>query len=310
MAAAVVFAYHDVGVRCLSVLLAHGIDVRLVVTHEDDPSENVWFGSVAALARRHGLAVVTTDDASRPDVVAGVRAAAPDFLFSFYFRRMIAPDVLAIAPRGAFNMHGSLLPNYRGRVPVNWAVLRGERATGATLHEMVAKPDAGRIVDQASVPILPNDTAGEVFAKVTVAAEIVLDRALPKLVDGSARLVTQDLAQGSYFTGRRPEDGRLDFAQPARALHDLVRAVAPPYPGTFADVGGHRLRILRTWWRGETTTERGRPALVIDGERLLLRATDGGLLDVLAAELDGRPLDAAALRAIAGADSFPLETTT
>lgn len=308
MASAVVFAYHNVGVRCLAVLLAHEIDVRLVVTHEDDPNEDVWFGSVAAIARRHGLPTVTTDDPSAGDLAARVRAAAPDFLFSFYFRKMISPEVLALAPRGAFNMHGSLLPKYRGRVPVNWAIIHGERETGATLHEMVAKPDAGRLVDQAAVPILPNDTAKEVFDKVTVAAEIVLDRAVPRLVDGSARLVPQDLARGGYFSGRRPEDGRLDFSRTAQSIHDLVRAVAPPYPGTFADVGGRRLRILRTWQRGESAPQRGAPALLADGDRLMLRAIDGGLLEVLSADLDGAPLDAPALRRLVGGDSLPLES--
>src|SRR5207344_2818597 len=104
--------------------------------------------------------------------------------------------VLATARRGAFNVHGSLLPKYRGRAPVNWAVLKGERETGATLHEMVAKPDAGRIVGQQAVPIGADDTAGEVFAHVTDAAEALLRRELPRLLDGSATLTAQDLASG------------------------------------------------------------------------------------------------------------------
>src|SRR5581483_864422 len=170
----------------------------------------------------------------------------PDFLFSFYYRSMLKPPLLAVAARGALNMHGSLLPKYRGRVPVNWAVIRGERETGATLHYMVEKPDAGDIVDQQQVPILPDDTAGEVFNKVTVAAEMVLDRSLPRLIAGTAPRVPQDLSKGSYFGARKPEDGRIDWSQPARTVHDLVRGVAPPYPGAFADVAGRRLRVLRT----------------------------------------------------------------
>src|SRR4029077_4380688 len=121
----------------------------------------------------------------------------PDFIFSFYYRHMLKPALLAAARRGAFNMHGSLLPKYRGRVPVNWAILKGETETGATLHEMVEKPDAGRIVDQQAVPILPDDLAVEVFRKVTDAAETVLRRSVAKLIDGTARLREQDLSQGS-----------------------------------------------------------------------------------------------------------------
>ena len=158
MTRAVVFAYHDVGVRCLRTLLAHGVDVPLVVTHADSPGEEIWFDSVARHARWHGIEVISPADANAPGVLAAVRDARPDFLFSFYYRQMLGAPLLEAAPRGAYNVHGSLLPKYRGRVPVNWAVLHGERETGATLHVMAAKPDAGAIVAQQAVPILPDDT--------------------------------------------------------------------------------------------------------------------------------------------------------
>ncbi len=179
MPRAVVFAYHDVGVRCLRVLLAHGVDVPLVVTHTDSPGETIWFGSVAATAEDYGIPLIAPDDPNTADLVARITALAPDFLFSFYYRKMLKAPLLAAARRGALNMHGSLLPRYRGRAPVNWAVLHGERETGATLHYMTAKPDHGDIVAQTAVPILPDDTAREVFDKVTVAAEMTLDRVLP-----------------------------------------------------------------------------------------------------------------------------------
>ena len=169
-ARAVVFAYHDVGVRSLSVLLAQGVDVALVVTHRDDPRETIWFASVERLAREHGLETITPEAAELPALQARLASLAPDFLFSFYYRHMLPAPILDAARRGAYNVHGSLLPKYRGRVPVNWAILHGERETGATLHEMVDKPDAGRIVDQMAVPILPDDVALDVFRKVTVAA--------------------------------------------------------------------------------------------------------------------------------------------
>jgi methionyl-tRNA formyltransferase len=297
---AVVFAYHDVGVRGLEVLRAAGVDVRLLVTHEDDPDETVWFGSVAARARLYGIPVVTPADPNGREMVERVRASAPDLLFSFYYRRMLGAELLALPRRGAYNLHGSLLPKYRGRAPVNWAILRGERETGATLHEMVAKPDAGRIVDRERVPILLNDIASEVLGKVALAGEIVLERSLPALAAGTAALVPQDLAAGSYFGGRRPEDGAIDPAWPAKRIHDLVRAVAPPYPGAFLDVGGRRLRLLRTFDCGLPPGPPHQPALVTADRALELRAADGGRLVVLEAELDGVPLDAARLRAAVG----------
>jgi methionyl-tRNA formyltransferase len=278
-ARAVVFAYHDVGVRCLSVLLENGVEIPLVVTHRDDPNERVWFGSVEAAARQSGLPVAFDDD---PNLASRVRDLAPDFIFSFYYRHMLPPALLAHASRGAFNIHGSMLPKYRGRVPVNWAIINGERETGATLHEMVAKPDAGRIVDQMAVPIGPDDTAVEVFRKVTDAAALVLHRALPRLLDGTATLTPQDLASGSYFGGRKAEDGRIDLSRTAQQVHDLVRAVAPPYPGAFLDLDGGRLRLLRTRLLDDKAG--GDPGLRCDRGRLLLRAGDGRLVEVVELE--------------------------
>ena len=304
-ARAVVFAYHDVGARCLRVLRAHGIDVPLVVTHADDPAETLWFERVADVAADLGLPCIAPDDANAPDVVARIAALAPDFLFSFYYRRMLGPALLALPSRGALNMHGSLLPRYRGRAPVNWAVLNGERRTGATLHDMTVKPDAGAIVGQQAVPILPDDTARDVFDKVTVAAEIVLDAALPGLVAGNAQRTPNDLAHGSYFGGRKPEDGRIDWARPARAIHDLVRAVAPPYPGAFTSVGGLPARVLATRVLDEATTW-PQAALVAERSRLVARCGGGGTLEVRILELDGRTADAATVVARLGAAPIAL----
>ena len=314
MTRAVVFAYHDVGVRCLRVLLAQGIEVPLVVTHQDNPAEQIWFASVAQHARWHRLAVATPDDPNAPAFVQQLRAARPDFLFSFYYRHMLGPEVLAVAPRGAYNMHGSLLPKYRGRVPVNWAVLNGETETGATLHAMAVKPDAGAIVDAQSVPILPDDTAGEVFRKVCVAAEITLQRALPGLVAGTAILREQDLRQGSYFGGRSAADGAIEWRLGVRGVHNLVRAVAPPYPGAFAQAGGRPRRVLRTLVGSDSGAGRGAraaapapapPALCWrDGE--VQASCADGVLRLLEFELDGQVRDATAFRARFGDTVLPL----
>lgn len=287
---AVVFAYHNVGARCLRVLLEHGVEVKLVLTHEDDPNETIWFESVAIIAAQHGIPFIKPDDADTPEIMERVRSLAPDFFFSFYYRRMLSPALLAIPPRGAFNMHGSLLPKFRGRAPVNWAVIKGATETGATLHEMVEKPDAGRLVDQEAVPIGPDDTAFDVFGRVTDAAEIVLRRCLPGLLDGSAVLKTQDLKQGSYFGGRKPEDGRIDWSQGARAIHDLVRGVAPPYPGAFTNVAGTEIRILRTRLEPARPAQPGGPGLYCEGDATYADCGDGKVLRILDAEgLDALP---------------------
>lgn len=299
MTRAVVFAYHNVGVRCLKVLLARDVEVALVVTHRDNSNETIWFESVAALAAEHGLPTITPDDPNTPEVLAAVEAARPDFLFSFYYRHMLNAALLAVPPRGAFNLHGSLLPKYRGRVPVNWAVLMGETETGATLHVMNEKPDNGAIVDQQAVPILPDDTAHEVFGKVTVAAEQVLWRALPGLIAGTLEFTPQDLSQGAYFGGRKPEDGRIDWRWSGKRLHDFVRALTHPYPGAFADLDTPTLKGRLQLWRTARTglIEAGPTALLVRHGQLMLRAADGVLLRVIDATLDGTMLDAATMPA-------------
>jgi len=293
MTRAVVFAYHNVGVRCLSVLLAQGVDVALVVTHRDNPDETIWFDSVAELAALHGIPTIMPENPNDPEVVARIAALAPDFIFSFYYRLMLKPALLAIPRCGAYNLHGSLLPKYRGRVPVNWAVLRGERETGATLHRMLEKPDAGGIVAQQAVPILPDDTAHQVFQKVTVAAEIALDGVLPRLIAGTAPELPQDLSLGGYFGGRQPEDGRIDWSQSAQAIHNLVRAVAPPYPGAFTDLpGGRRLRLLRTLPAPGRAPRHATPTLYRDADAIFADCADARVLRILAwdGEWDGNPV--------------------
>jgi len=306
MSSAVVFAYHNVGYRCLSVLLAQGVEVPLVVTHENRPGETIWFESVAELAKNHHIPVIAPADANAEEVVERVRAAKPDFLFSFYFRQMLKPALLGAAPGGAYNMHGSLLPKYRGRVPVNWAVIKGETSTGATLHTMVDKPDAGLIAGQMAVPILPDDTAQEVFGKVTVAAELVLDGCLPALLTGTLQLAPQDFTKASYFGGRKPEDGKINWHQDARAIHNLVRGVAPPYPGAFALLDGKPLRVLRTLVEPARQQRSAGAGLYADNGGLFVDCGEGSVLRILSCELDGTALDAARMNAMSGERKLPL----
>jgi methionyl-tRNA formyltransferase len=292
MTSAVVFAYHNVGVRCLRALLARGVRVVLVVTHQDNANENIWFGSVSQVAAEQGIPSITPADPNAPEVVARIAALRPDFLFSFYYRLMLKASLLAIPKRGALNMHGSLLPKYRGRVPVNWAIIQGETETGATLHHMTEKPDNGDIVAQTAVPILPDDTAGEVFEKVTVAAELTLYHALPGLVAGTAPRIRQDLTKGAYFGGRKPEDGRIEWSQPAARIHNLVRAVAPPYPGAYTDMGGHRLVVERTRVADAQKRQDAAPQLRCANGHLYADC-GAGTLEILACALDGAPLSPA-----------------
>ncbi len=293
MTRAVVFAYSEVGVRCVGELLAQGVEIPLLFTHADDPSENRWFGSVRQLAHERGLDVVMPDSPNTPECIERGKAAEPDFLFSFYYRYLLTPAWLAVPRRGALNMHGSLLPKYRGRAPVHWAIIHGEAQTGASLHYMVEKPDAGALVDQQSVAIGENDTALEVSRNVAAAAGQVLRRALPALIAGTAAQRALDLREGSYFGRRRPEDGRIDWRCGARAIHDLVRAVAPPFPGAFTEVNGCRLMLEDTRVDPHPAIyPASAPCLYAAGGTWYADCVDGRRLRILRLCADGEPASA------------------
>jgi len=289
---AVVFAYSEVGQRCLQVLLDHGVEVPLVFTHEDQAGEQHWFGSVADLARVHGVRTVTPEQPAGPEWLQEIRHNAPDYLLAFYYRSMLPPRVLELPRWGALNMHGSLLPQYRGRAPVNWAIANGETQTGATLHYMVARPDAGPIVAQEAVPIGPNDDALAVSRAVAAAAARVLTAALPAMALGPPPGRPMDLAAGSYFGSRRPEDGRIDPDWPGLRVHAMIRAVAPPFPGAFVARAGRRVVFTSSHTTGETARHpAAAPCLYAWEGRLFMDCRDGVRLLIGSVLLDGAELD-------------------
>jgi len=277
----VVCAYHNVGYRCICELLHQGAEIALIFTHEDSPTEEIWFGSVRDLADQHGIPYLTTD-INNPENVARLREIAPDFILSFYYRNMITPEVLDIPHLGALNLHGSFLPKYRGRVPVNWAVINGENETGATLHYMVEKPDAGDIVDQEKVAIAFTDTAHAVFGKVTDAAVLVIARAWPLLRDGAAARTPMDLSKGNYCGGRKPADGRIDWNRSAVQIYNLVRGVTHPYPGAFSFLDGRKAIVWQAW----PLEGSGVPGQIVSRSPLVV-ATGHGLLEIRSLQVEG-----------------------
>lgn len=234
---AVVLAYHDIGCVGIEALLRNGIEIAAVFTHVDDPRENVWFHSVAELAAARGIPVFAPEDINHPLWVRRIKEMTPDVLFSFYYRNMVKPAILDIPPAGCFNLHGSLLPGYRGRCPVNWVLLHGETETGVTLHHMTAAPDAGDIVAQKKVAISEDDTARSLHEKLARASGELLDEILPRIKGGTAPRTPQDAAEATYFGGRRPADGEIDWSCGPHPIRNLVRAVTRPYPGAFSHLG-------------------------------------------------------------------------
>jgi methionyl-tRNA formyltransferase len=279
----VVFAYHDVGYECLDALLKRGARVGAVFTHADNPNETIWFKSVEMLARSHRIPVYTPESVNTPEWIERIRVLGPDLVFSFYYRNLICQAILDLPHLGAYNLHGSLLPKYRGRVPINWAIIHGDNRTGATLHHMVRRADAGDIVDQEPVEVGPEETAQQVFVKVTAAARRVLERQYDNLCQGQAPRRAQDESQATYYGGRKPEDGRIDWSRNARDIFNLVRAVTLPYPGAFTELDGKRLLI---WWAHPREASGGEPGEVLS-VRPLVVAAGGGSLEIVKYQWQG-----------------------
>lgn len=260
------------GIVGLSALLAHGFEVPLVFTHRDDPRENTWFGSVERFCRQRGIPVHLPEDVNAFPWPAFVHAARPDYIFSFYFRTILRKEILSAARLCALNLHGSLLPKYRGRAPVNWVLVKGETTTGVTLHVMEEKPDAGDIVGQVAVPIAFEDTALSLFAKLEEAARGLLDELLPLLARGKIPRRPNEIDKGSYFGARRPEDGRIDWSKTAVEIYNLVRAVTRPYPGAFTFLRGERFFV---WWARPEEEGAGQPLLSPGRMRVERRGPNG-----------------------------------
>nr|BFD42085.1 bifunctional UDP-4-amino-4-deoxy-L-arabinose formyltransferase/UDP-glucuronic acid oxidase ArnA [Pseudomonas sp. FFPRI_1] len=240
---AIVFAYHDIGCAGIEALLNAGYEIAAVFTHADDPKENTFYGSVAQLCARKGIAVHAPEDANHPLWIERIAKLDPDYLFSFYYRNLLSEPLLATAKKGAFNLHGSLLPHYRGRAPANWVLVKGETETGVTLHRMVKRADAGAIIAQQRVAIERSDTALTLHHKLRDAAASLLRDTLPALAQGKITETAQDESKASYFGRRTAADGKIDWQRPAEELFNLVRAVTQPYPGAFCAVGEHKLIV-------------------------------------------------------------------
>jgi len=283
MMKAIVFAYHDIGCAGLKALTEAGYDVQAVFTHTDDPGENNFFSSVARLGAELDLPVYAPEDVNHPLWVDRIRDLQPDVIFSFYYRHMLSDEILSLAPQGGFNLHGSLLPRYRGRAPVNWALVNGETETGATLHKMVKRPDAGDIVGQQKVTIADSDTALTLHKKVLEAAQAVLKEQLPKLKNGTATFTKQDESQASYFGRRTAADGEILWHKSAKEINNLVRAVTEPYPGAFSYLGQRKLIVWRS--RVLDTQHDKQPGTVLSTSPLVIACGEGAL-EIVAGQND------------------------
>ncbi|HCD1255618.1 TPA: bifunctional UDP-4-amino-4-deoxy-L-arabinose formyltransferase/UDP-glucuronic acid oxidase ArnA [Citrobacter amalonaticus] len=295
---AVVFAYHDMGCLGVQAVLDAGYDIAAIFTHADNPAENAFFGSVSRLAAEAGIPVYAPDDVNHPVWTERISQLAPDVIFSFYYRHLLSDAILEQAPAGAFNLHGSLLPKYRGRAPLNWVLVNGESETGVTLHRMVKRADAGAIIAQQRVAISPDDTALTLHHKLCQTARQVLEQALPAIKRRETRDVLQNESEATYFGRRTPADSFLTWDRPATTLHNMVRAVAAPWPGAFCYSGTQKFTLWSS--RVHAQNNSAQPGTVISVSPLLIACSEGALEVVTGQADNGITMQGAQLAQVLG----------
>jgi len=255
----VFFGYGLIGHACLEFLLRTKHNVARVVTHADDPDEESWFPSVHDLAAKNGIPVLAPLKVTDPVLAETVERLEPDLILSVFYRQILPRRLLDIPRLGAVNLHPSLLPGYRGRCPLNWAIINGEKKSGVTLHYMTEKADSGDVIGQLEFEIADEDDIKTVYEKTVTASLEILRRFLPTIFDRGAVRTPQDERQASYFGRRTPEDGRIDWAKGADEIHNLIRGVTHPFPGAFSFIKDKKLLI----WKATVSDRSGAPGAII-----------------------------------------------
>jgi len=282
-------AVHE-AVPALGVLLDSEAEVAEVVTLPTERAASTsGFVDLEPLARAHGISVRHCADINSAESVRRVRELQPDLIVVTGWTRLLSAELLSVPPRGLVGFHASLLPRYRGRAPVNWAILRGETVTGNTMMYLDAGTDTGDIIDQRTVPITLDDSCATVYAKVGEAGADMLRRHLRALLDGTALRRPQGPADGPPLPKRTPRMGITDWNRPARAVHDWIRALTSPYPGAFGYLAGQKVMLWASAVGGDGAGGAAGEVLGWDADGVRVGTADGVLLLTRASLADEAP---------------------
>ena len=263
---------------CLAHLISTGAAPAGVVTRRASPT-NADFARLDDLCDGAGIRLHYTDDINGAETLVWLRRMAPDAIFCFGWSRLLGAELLAIPPKGIVGYHPALLPQNRGRHPIIWALALGLEETGSTFFCMDEGVDSGDILSQRRIPIGPDGDAGTLYRRMTETALAQLDELLPRLADGTASRTPQDPTVANTWRKRSAADGRIDWRMPARGVHNLVRALAPPYPGATVRRGEKDYIVWRTRLDGAGAPRNAEPGKVLavhDGE-IVAKAGDGAV---------------------------------
>lgn len=280
----------DFAVPCLQRLLEDGHEVPAVFTQPDKPVGRhavLTPPPVKQLALSRGIPVYQPTKMRDGTVAALLRELAPDCLVVVAYGRILPQEILDVPPRGCVNIHGSLLPRYRGAAPIQWSVIRGETVTGVTSMFMDAGMDTGDIIDTLTTPIGENETAGELFERLAPLGARLLSTTLAAIADGTVTRRPQNDAEATMAPMLEKAMGRLDLTRPARELHNQVRGMNP-WPGAFCTVGGKTLKIHET----RVAAGSGAPGTLLCADPVTVACGEGAL-QLVTVQPEGKPRMAA-----------------
>lgn len=285
-----VFAYSEVGYSCLEQLIRMGEDIVFVVTHRDNKNENIWFRSVGELAHKFNIPLLKPESIKEGKFINVISSFKPDVILSFYFRKIFSEELVSIPSLGCINLHGSLLPTYRGMAPVNWAIINGGKETGVTFHYMTQKVDAGPIIVQKRIKIENDDTGLSLTKKIASCGAKLLEDVVEGLNKQNLRSTLQDETKATYFGKRTPSMGEIDWQWDNEKIYNYVRALTSPFPGAFFVLEDKKCII----WRGEKKEcgNREPPGTIVGISRdSVIVKTGSGCFRITEVEIDGERLN-------------------
>jgi methionyl-tRNA formyltransferase len=263
-------------------------DVTLVVTQPDRPKGRgmkLAPPPVKVLAQELGLRVVQPTKIRTPEFAESLRAEQADVALVVAYGRILPPAVLTAPRIGCLNVHASLLPKLRGAAPIQWAIVRGEHTTGVCLMGVDEGLDMGPVYARASLDIGQDETSAELSVRLSELGAEVVRSELPRVLSGELRAVPQDHAAATYAPILTKQDGAVDWTQPARLVHDLVRGFAP-WPSAFSQLDSLRLKLHRTLVLPQAA--RGEPGVITGVSKDGIDVACGeGTLRVLELQRDG-----------------------
>lgn len=278
----------EFAVPSLEILLQHGYEIPAVVTAADKPGgrSGILESAVKKFALTHGLRVLQPEKLKNPVFLEELRALRADLQVVVAFR-MLPEAVWNMPPLGTLNLHGSLLPKYRGAAPINWAIINGETETGVTTFLLRHEIDTGDILFQEKLPIGENDTAGEVHDRMMLLGAQLVLCTVQAIERGEARPLPQSDTEATHAPKIFTETCRIDFAQPTARVHNFIRGLSP-YPGAWTTLDGKTLKILRTLKAAPAGDMPPPGQFVSDGKSYLKICTLDGSVEVLEVQLEGK----------------------